>query len=133
MDAWMGYVYQQQPEPTNFAGVPVTISVTDSNHNTYVIGTATTDQSGMYTLTWNPAITGNYTVYANFAGTNAYWPSSDETSFNIMSASPTAAPTATPLTGLASNNTVMYGIIAVIIVLIVGIALVAMLVTRKHA
>ncbi len=33
MSEWMGYVYQQQPEPTNFTGVPVTIAVTDSNGN----------------------------------------------------------------------------------------------------
>ena len=46
MTQWMGYVYQQQPGPTNFVGVPVTIGVTDSNHNTYIIGTTTTDESG---------------------------------------------------------------------------------------
>ena len=29
MSQWMSYVYQQQPEPKNFTGVPVMISVTD--------------------------------------------------------------------------------------------------------
>jgi hypothetical protein len=133
MAAWMGYVYQQQPEPTTFTGVPVTISVTDSNHNTRVIGTTMTDESGMYTLTWAPDITGNYTVTAVFAGTNGYWPSSDQTSFNIMSAPPTTAPTATPLTGIASNTTVEYiGVAIIIVIVIIGVVL-AMLVTRKHA
>jgi len=132
MTQWMGYVYQQQPGPANFMGVPVTIGVTDSNHNTYIIGTTTTDESGHYTLTWTPSITGNYTVYAHFGGTKAYYPSSDETSFNVMSAPPTTAPTATPPTGLASSASLEYGIIAVIIVIIIIGAVLALLVTRKH-
>ena len=42
----MGYVYQQQPLPNNFTGVPVTIDVMDSNGNYRNIGTATTDATG---------------------------------------------------------------------------------------
>ena len=45
MSAWMSYVYQQQPAPTNFTGVPVQIAVLDSNGNHYVIGTAITTMS----------------------------------------------------------------------------------------
>jgi len=131
MTQWMGYVYQQQPGPANFIGVPVTIGVTDSNHNTYIVGTTTTDESGHYTLTWTPSITGNYTVYAHFGGTNAYWPSSEETSFNVMSAPATPAPTATPLTGLASTAALEYGIIAVIIVIIIIGAVLALIMLRK--
>jgi hypothetical protein len=132
MQAWMGYVYQQQPEPTNFTGVPVNIYVLDSNHNYRQIGTATTNANGMYTLTWTPDIAGNYTVYANFEGTNAYWPSSSTSAFSASSSAATPAPTATPLTGLASNTTVMYGIVAIIIVIIIIGAVLAILVTRKH-
>ena len=69
MKAWMGYVYQQQPEPTNSTGVTVTLSVLDSNGNHYNIGTTTTDESGSYSLTWAPSISGNFTIYATFAGT----------------------------------------------------------------
>ena len=84
MQAWMGYIYQQQPEPTtSFTGVPVQIYVLDSNGNHYIVGTATTDESGLYTLTYTPAIAGNFTVYAEFQGTNGYYSSSAETSFNV--------------------------------------------------
>ncbi len=72
MGQWMSYVYQQQAQPTNFTGVPVAISVLDSNGNYRGIGTATTDESGSYSLTWTPDIPGNFTVYATFAGTNGY-------------------------------------------------------------
>jgi hypothetical protein len=131
MSAWMGYVYQQKPLPTNFTGVPVTISVLDSNGNHRTIGTATTDASGMYTLTWTPDIPGNFTVYANFAGTNGYWPSSAETSFNVMPApAATAVPTATP-TSVA--NTYFVPAIAGLFVLIIIVAVVlALLMLRKR-
>ena len=133
MSQWMSYVYQQQPEPTNFTGVQVTVSVLDSNGNHYSIGTVTTDSSGMYTLTWTPIIAGNYTVYANFAGTNGYWPSSDTSSFNVMPAGPTAPPTAPPVTGLASTSSLELGIAAVIIVIIIIGVVLAVLTMRKHA
>jgi len=132
MKDWMGYVYQQQPEPTNFAGVPVNLYVLDSNNNYRQIGTATTNANGMYTLTWTPDITGNYTVYAVFAGTNGYWPSQDTTSFTVMPPAATTPPTATPVTNLASNTTLEYGIVAVIIVIVIIGAVLALLVTRKH-
>ena len=132
MGAWMSYVYQQQPEPTNFAGVQVTLSVTDSNHNHYVIGTATTDDSGTYSLTWTPPITGNFTVYANFAGTNSYYSSSAETHVNAGSPAPTASPYPSPVTGIASTGTVELGVAAVIIVIVTCVAVLAVLVLRKR-
>jgi hypothetical protein len=132
MMSWMGYVYQQQPEPTNFTGVTVQLSVLDSNENHYPIGTATTDQSGTYRLTWTPDISGNFTIYANFMGTNGYWPSSAETYLYAGSPAPTAARTATPLSGIASQSALEYAVVAIIIVIIIIGAVLALLVTRKH-
>ncbi|MCL4430243.1 MAG: PQQ-binding-like beta-propeller repeat protein [Chloroflexi bacterium] len=131
MGAWMGYVYQQQPMPTNFTGVPVTITVTDSNGNSYDIGTATTNPSGMYTLTWTPTIPGDFTVTATFAGTTGYWPSTAETSFNVMEAA-TPAPTSAIPTGIASTDTVVYGIVAIIIVIVIIGILQIVLMQRKR-
>ncbi len=128
---WMSYVYQQQPEPTNFTGVPVTLTVLDSNGNTRVIGTATTDSSGMFTLTWTPDVAGNYTVYASFAGSQAYYGSSAETSFTVMQQpSATTAPTATP-TSVADMYFVPAIAAIIVVIIIVGIAL-ALLMLRKH-
>ena len=132
MQDWMAYVYQQQPMPTNFKGVQVDIYVLDSNNNYRQIGSATTNANGMYTLTWKPDISGNYTVYASFAGTNGYWPSSDTAAFYASPAAPTTAPTATPIAGLASNNTLMYGLVTIIVVIVIIGAVISILVTRKH-
>jgi len=132
MAAWMGYVYQQQPEPNNFTGIPVTLSILDSNGNYRTIGTVVTDENGAFHLTWKPDITGNFTVYASFAGTNGYYGSNAEAFFNIMNAQPTTAPTATPLSGVATQNTLEYiGIAIIIVIVIIGVVL-AILVTRKR-
>jgi hypothetical protein len=120
MGDWMQYVYEQHPLPTNFTGVPVTISVLDSNNNYREIGHATTDASGTYQITWTPDISGTYTVYANFAGTNGYWPSNAETAFTVME--PSTPPTATPQTSLATASdlmTYMAGAVAAIVIAIV--------------
>ncbi|MGO8805824.1 MAG: PQQ-binding-like beta-propeller repeat protein [Candidatus Bathyarchaeia archaeon] len=131
MSQFMEAVYQQQPMPNNITGVPVTIMVTDSNHNTRAIGTTTSNANGFYSLTWTPDIAGNFTVNAVFAGTSGYYGSSANAAFYASPAT-TTAPTATPLTGLASNTTVEYGIAAIAIIIIVIGAVLAMLVTRKH-
>jgi hypothetical protein len=130
MKDWMGYVYQQQPLPTNFTGVPVTVDVIDSNGNYRNIGTATTDSTGMYSLTWTPNISGNYTVVATFHGSNGYYGSYSETTFNVMNA-PTA--TATPTIAPASNtDTYVLASAAAIIVAVAIVGAVVVLMVRKR-
>jgi hypothetical protein len=132
MTQFMETVYEQQPMPTNVTGVPVTLSVLDSNGNSRVIGTTTTDPSGLYSFIWKPDIPGNYTLTATFAGTQSYYGSSAQTAFYASPPGATAVPTTTPLTGLASNTTLMYGIVAIaIIIIIIGVVL-AILVTRRR-
>lgn len=130
---WMEYVYMQQPEPTNFTGVQVTLYVLDSNNNYRQIGTTTTNELGDYSYTWTPNIPGNYTLTAVFAGNNAYYGSSDSIGFYASSPTPTSTATPTAVSGLASNTTLMYGIAAIAIIIIVIGAVLAILVTRKHS
>ena len=133
MSQWMSYVYQQQPEPTNFTGVTVTLTAIDPNHNFITLGQATTDANGMYHVTWTPpSIPGTYSVTATFAGNNGYYGSSAETNMYVASAPATPAPTASPPTGLASTSTVELGIVAVIIVIIIIGALILMMLSRKR-
>jgi uncharacterized integral membrane protein len=132
MSQFMAAVYEQQPMPTNITGVPVTLTETDHNGNTYTIGTTTTDDSGTFAYNWTPPIQGNYTIVASFAGSGAYWGSCDETHIYASSPAATAAPTASPPTGLATTSTVELGIVAVIIVIIIIGAVLALLMMRKH-
>ena len=130
MAGWMGYVYQQQEFPSNFKGVDVTIDVLDANGNYRNIGTATTDASGAYSLTWMPDIPGDYTVVATFHGTNGYWPSYAETSFTVDPAAATPSPSPAP----PASNTDMYVLasaVAIIVVILVAAAIIV-LVLRKR-
>ena len=132
MSAWMSYVYQQQPEPTNFTGVPVVVAVTDSNGNTRTIGTATTDSSGTYSLTWAPDIPGNFTVTATFCGTKGYYGSTAETHFYAPPAA-TPAPTTAPLLNYVTSSDLMAYIVVAVIAIIIAVAIVGLLVLRKKA
>jgi hypothetical protein len=130
MNQWMEYVYMQKPMPSNVKGVPVSISVIDSNNNTRQIGSTTSDSSGMFTFAWASDITGSYTVIASFAGSNSYYPSSAETSFVATAAAPTASPY--PVTVLPPTE--MYFAISTIAI-IIAIAIIGaliVLVLRKR-
>jgi hypothetical protein len=132
MSDWMGYVYQQQPEPTDFTGVQVQLAVLDSNGNHYPIGTATTDASGTYGLTWTPIVPGNFTVFATFAGTNGYGSSSAEDRFTVMQPSATATPTATAASNLATTSDLMLGVAIIAVIIIIIGAVLALLMLRKR-
>jgi outer membrane protein assembly factor BamB len=86
MSQWMEYLYEQQPMPTNATGVPVTLTAIDPNGNTQNIGTVTSDMLGNYAVSWKPPVPGLYTVLANFAGTNSYYGSLEETHFAVAAA-----------------------------------------------
>ena len=130
MSQWMEYLYMQQPEPTNATGVPVTLTDIDPNGNSYTIGTTTSDITGQYSYTFTPNIPGTYKIIATFGGSNSYYSSIAETSvlFNLPT---TPAPTAAPVTGLATASDLTYGIVAVIIAMIIAIAIVGLLLMRK--
>jgi hypothetical protein len=130
MKGWMEFVYEQQQCPANVTGVPVEISVLDSNDNYYSIGTAMSDGSGTYSLTWTPEIDGNFTVYANFAGSESYYPSSAEAHF-YASGAPTVTPAPTPVPQAPVGMYFTVSTIAIIIAIAIVGALI-LLALRKR-
>jgi hypothetical protein len=126
----MEAIYDQQPMPTNITGVPVTISVLDSNGNYRSIGSTTSDGSGTFALTWTPDIPGDFTVIATFAGSNSYYSSSAETHFTVSA--PAATATLQPVA--AQPPTGMYiavAAVAIIVAITIGFA-VTILALRKR-
>jgi hypothetical protein len=125
---WMKYIYNQFPRPTNASGVPVILTVLDSNNNVYDLGTATTDASGTFGFTWKPEISGQYTIYATFAGSGAYYPSFAQTYVNVEQ-TPEPTPTEIPVQVTSIADTYFFPAIAAIIlaIAIVGVAMVLML------
>jgi hypothetical protein len=115
--------------PTNNTGVPVTISVTDSNGNCRDIGTTTTSPTGTFRLTWIPDIPGDFTVTATFEGTQSYYGSSAITYFYASAPAVTTAPAATPAASVA--ETYFVPAIAGLFVLIIIVAIVLGLLTIR--
>ena len=129
--AFMEAVYQQQEMPHNITGVPITISVVDSNNNYRDIGTTTSDYTGHFGLTWTPDIPGNYTVIANFQGTNSYYPTSSSTYFSATEpATVISTPQAVQI-GLATASDLMMYMTISIVAIIIAIAIAVLLILRK--
>ena len=112
-------------------GVPITLSVVDANGNYRTIG-STTSSNGFFSFNWKPDIVGPYTVYASFAGSESYYSSSAMTSFSVDQAA-TPAPTAAPLSDVATNANLMTFMVIGVIAIIIAIAIVGFLVLRKRA
>ncbi len=130
--SFMEAVYMQQPIPHNLTGVPITLSVIDSNGNYRTIGTTTSDGTGAYGFTWTPDISGSYTVIATFVGSGAYYGSTAQTHFYASEVS-TSTPTPTSSTGnYATTTDFMIGIAAIIIVVVIIGALIMVLLLRKR-
>ena len=127
---WMEYVYMQKGRPTNTTGVPVTLSVVDSNGNYREIGT-TVSNDGFFSLNWKPDITGQYTVYASFDGSESYWPTHAVTAFSVDPAAATPEPQHN-LHCLRLKRTFLQASIAMMIAIaVVGVVL--LLAVRKRA
>jgi hypothetical protein len=128
---WMEYVYMQQDKPTKTTGVEINIAVIDSNGNYRSIGNTVSDASGTYSLQWTPDITGKYTVIATFAGSNAYYKSSAETSFAVDLAVATPVPTQAQIQSTADTY-LLPSVAAIIVAIAVVGAILALLVTKKR-
>jgi len=129
--AFMEYVYENQPAPTNTTGVPVTLTETDHNGNTYTIGTTRSNAMGAFGYTWTPPIEGNYTIVATFAGSNSYYGSAASTFAYAGPAAATTAPTTAPVQGFATTNDLMLGIVAIIVVMIISVAVMTIVLRKR--
>jgi hypothetical protein len=127
---WMEYVYMQKPRPTDTTGVPIILSVIDTNGNYREIGTVTSDSEGFYSYKYTPDIEGEYTVYATFAGSESYWPSRAVAAFAVDPAEQIPTPQPTQEASMVDLYFVpgIFGIILAIV--IVGVIL--LLALRKR-
>ncbi len=98
--AWMEYIYEQRPRPTNVDGVTLKLTAHSAENWDEVleIGTITTCQAGDFEFLWTPPMTGVWEIFAEFEGTASYGKSEDVTAIAILEATaePTTQPTATP-------------------------------------
>jgi len=130
MSAWMEYLYQQQPKPTDAKGVEITIAVLDPNNNLYDVATAESDVNGYYSALFTPLVPGEYTIYATFPGSESYYASVAETFINVEEApAATAEPTPTP-SSVADLYFLPMSIGTIVAIVVIGLLL--FLVIRKR-
>ena len=127
MTAWMEYIYEQFPRPTDVTGVEVVVSVFDPNNNSYEVARTTSDASGYFGCTFEPEVPGLYKVIATFEGSKAYYGSYAEVFLTVDEApQPTPVPTPTPAS--AADLYLVPGIAGIIVaIVIVGVILMVML------
>jgi hypothetical protein len=127
MTAWMQYLYQDQPMPTNAHGVPVSIDAVDPNGNFVHLGDVVSDSSGKYALAWTPpSVSGTYTIIATFAGSESYYSSTTETTAIIVD-----APVATVAPVVAQAPSYEYYFVGTALAIIIAIAVLGLLILRK--
>jgi len=127
MEAWMEYLFQQRPMPSNAKGVNVTLDAIDPNGNFIHIGTTTSDSASNFGLSWTPEVPGTYQIIATFGGSAAYGPSYSTAYMTVgeappVVAEPQPAPAQPPL-----DMYILYATVAIII----AVAIVGLLLLRK--
>ena len=127
MSEWMLYVYKQFAKPADVMGVDVTISVLDANGNFYEVGTTTSDENGYYQLVFDPPVPGEYTVYATFCGSEAYWGSNAQSGLYVVQAPPPTAPPTEPPADPTGTYVTGFGIGIIVVVVVIGLVIILML------
>ena len=128
---WMLYVYKQFECPTNASGIPLTVSVLDANGNYRVVGTTTSDLTGAYKFNWKPDISGDYTIYVTFAGSEAYYGSVAQDAF-FVEEQPAATAGATPAPPASITEQYFLPSVAAIIIVIIVVGAMIILLQRKR-
>jgi outer membrane protein assembly factor BamB len=129
MGAWMEYLHMQKAVPANITGVQVSLDAVDPNGNSIHIGTVTSDgMTGMYQKLWQPEISGEYKIYATFAGDVSYGSSVAAAPLGVIDAPKTTSPTTSQVIQQVDYSAITIG---TAIAVIIAIALATILILRK--
>ncbi len=135
MATQMEYLHMQKPidgvsHNLTITGVPVLLTAIGSDGAVVDIGTVTTNgYYGTFSKSWTPPKEGDYTIIAQFAGDDSYGSSSAATAVSV---GPPPTTPETPAVPASDNTSLLYGILAaVVIAIIIGLIAIA-LVLRKR-
>jgi hypothetical protein len=127
MEAWMEYKFMEQGFPADAKGVEVVLTVVDPNSNAYEIGRATSDVTGHYSLSYEPLVPGDYTIFAAFEGSASYYGSQAVTAITVEEA-PAATPMPTPPPASVADMYLLPSVAGIIVaVVVIGILIILML------
>ena len=128
VSTWMEYVYMHRPRP-DVTGVDVTLTAVGPDGSSQQIGTATSDSYGFYNFVYEPQAVGDYTVKADFAGSEAYYPSNAQTTFTVAAAPepPAIEPEQPPIT----DTYILISAAGIIIAIAIITAIIAFIIRRS--
>jgi outer membrane protein assembly factor BamB len=127
MSGWMEYLHMQKPIPTNTTGVPVELRALGSDGSITELGTVTSDFKGHFEYLWTPTTQGTYKVMASFNGDDSYWGSWEETGLGVTLVQTASSEAQAVQT---DNSTLLYGILAAVVVAII-VGIVAILIALR--
>jgi hypothetical protein len=149
----MNYMVQSNIAQPYVNGVNVQLTAIDSAGTAIGVANVTSDASGLFHTLWTPPAESEYVIYAQFAGTDSYGPSSASTAIGVTAAAapaptatPTLAPTATPTPTATASPTASpsiaptppgtglgteYYIAIAAVIIIIAIAAVAVILRRR--
>jgi hypothetical protein len=132
MADWMAYLHLQGPCPTNINGVPVSIDAVGPDGSPVHLGNVVSDESGTFAFIWKPTSAGQWKISATFAGDDSYGSSYANTYATVAEA---AASTPAASQNNSTNDIVAAFspyLIGVAIAIIIAVAIVGLLILRKH-
>jgi hypothetical protein len=136
MSTQMEYLHMQHPvdgldHNIQMTGVPVTLTALDSSGNATPIGTTTTNAYyGTFSYEWTTPNEDKYTIIASFAGDDSYSSSAASTTLSVGAAL-TSIDNGQQVTVPDYTMTIVYGVIAIIIAVIISVATATILILRK--
>ena len=107
MTDWMQYAYMQYERPEDAEGVEVFLKIQDPNGD-YYSATVTTDENGVFSHMWAPAIVGEYKVTAMFEGSESYFASQATTSFGVDEVAAVDVPSAAEIADVTAGRLPAY-------------------------
>jgi len=134
VNEWMDYLHMQNATLLNNApkpdGVTVRVAALDSNGEVTDLGTATSDYTGQFAISWTPPTEGIYKIFATFDGSNSYFGSYAETALSIGKAAETST---TQQQTIPDYTMTIIGVGIAIIAVIIAVAIATVLILRKRA
>jgi len=131
---WMDYLHMQNAtllnDPPKPDGVTVRVAAVDSDGEVTDLGTATSDYTGQFALSWTPTNEGIYKIFATFDGSNSYFGSYAETALSVGKAVETST---TQQQTIPDYTMTIIGVGIAIIAVIIAVAIATVLILRKRA
>ncbi|MGE5637634.1 MAG: hypothetical protein ACM3WQ_02910, partial [Chloroflexota bacterium] len=112
-------------------GVTVRLAAVGPSGDVIDIGTVTSDNDGLYKKTWTAPAEGEYTVYATFDGSNAYYGSYAETALSVIKAQAETSTQQQQQTIPDYTMTIIAAAIAIIIAVVIAVTI-NIMILKKH-